>query len=180
MSAIWAWMGRAGQPAEAATLERMSAALAPWGGRPATWASGPVGLGWRAMDFTPEAAREQQPRVGRQGQCILVMDGRLDNRPELAATLGLPPAEARALTDSEYVARAYERWGRSTPAQLIGSLAFIVWDGGTQTLLAASTPGNKRSLFYFQNEHWLALRRWSATTRSNSASKATTYAPSRA
>lgn len=55
-----------------------------------------------------------------------VFAGFLDNAPELADTLELPPsAPAHAL-----VAAGYRRWGPGMPARLRGAFALLVWDSG--------------------------------------------------
>ncbi|HEX8526755.1 hypothetical protein, partial [Allosphingosinicella sp.] len=53
------------------------------------WAEGPVALGRRLFRTLPEDSYDRQPLVGRDGGLVLVADVRLDNRPELAAELGL-------------------------------------------------------------------------------------------
>src|ERR1700757_863385 len=52
-----------------------------------SWIDGPVGLGHAMLRTTPEAMRESQPLVDEQSGLALTMDGRVDNRDELAALL---------------------------------------------------------------------------------------------
>ena len=158
MSAIWALIYDDGRPVDPADLARMSDALAPLGPeRCEQWQHGPAGLGHRLMAFTPEDLRERQPLRGADGRHVLVFDGRLDNRPELAAALQLSPEEAREWPDSAYVARAFQAWGENCPARLVGGLACIVWDTHARRLFAFSTPGNSCPLFYYHAPHVLAL-----------------------
>ncbi|MEP7356666.1 MAG: asparagine synthase-related protein [Anaerolineales bacterium] len=156
MSAIWALAHPDGQPASAENLARMGAALDTLEpGAAGQWREGPAGLGHRLMAFTPEDLFEQQPLD--DGRAVLVFDGRLDNRLELAAALGLAAAETRDWPDSRFVQRAYQAWGEDCPRRLIGGLAFIVWDRQRARLFGASTPGNSCALFYTHTPQRLAL-----------------------
>ena len=158
MSAIWALVCLDGRPVDVADLERMSAALAPLGPEAVgIWHGGPAGLGHRLMSFTPEDQLEQQPLLSAEGGPVLVVDGRLDNRPELARELSLAPGETRCWPDSSFVLAAYQRWGEDCPSHLIGALAFIVWDPARRRLFAASTPGNNATLFYYHTPQFLAM-----------------------
>ncbi len=158
MSAIWAVLHFDGRPVEAGDLERMAAALTALGPeRTGHWHAGPAGLGHGLQAFTPEDRLEQQPLVDPAGRYVLVVDGRVDNRPELCAALGLPAAALRDWPDSAFVQQAYARWGEACPAHLIGALSFIVWQPAERRLFAASTPGNASALFYHQHRHRLAL-----------------------
>jgi asparagine synthase (glutamine-hydrolysing) len=158
VSAIWALLRLDGAPVEAAHLERVSAALKPLGPERAdVWREGPVGLGHRLMVFTPEDRADQQPTSSTDGKLVLIYDGRLDNRPELAEVLKLKPAAARLWPDSAYVVRAFQTWGDDTPQYLVGGWALIVWDKPRRRLLAALSPGGSRSLFYHQTAQAVAL-----------------------
>ena len=107
----------------------MRVALAGWGGDGGgIWTVGCVGLGQQLRAVTPEDLAEDQPVASRDGRRVLVTDGRIDNRPELAAELGLSPS-ARRLPDSAFILAAYERWGADCGRHLTGSFSFAVWDG---------------------------------------------------
>ena len=69
---------------------------APRGPQPSTaWCAGPVGMGHRLMAFTPEDRFERQPLASPDGRLVVVVDGRLDNRPELASALGISEPTAK-------------------------------------------------------------------------------------
>ncbi|MGE3535916.1 MAG: asparagine synthase-related protein [Candidatus Tectimicrobiota bacterium] len=158
MSALWALVSFDDRPVALADLEAMSQALAAYGSEGlGLWREGAAGMGHRLMCFTPEDRLERQPLAAPEGRYVLVCDGRLDNRPELMQALAIAPADARQWPDSAFVLRAYQRWGEDCAAQLIGALAFVVWDTQQRRLFAASTPGNHRPLFYYHTPRLLVL-----------------------
>ncbi len=135
-----------GRPVDLAVLSAMSGALAhrgPDGAREA--ASGAVGLAHRHFWVTPEDVGERQPLVGPSG-ALLVLDGRIDNREELVARLGLP----RAASDAACVLAAYEAWGEAAVERLDGDFAFAVYDPASQRLLLARDAIGLRPIYYYQ------------------------------
>jgi asparagine synthase (glutamine-hydrolysing) len=107
--------------------------------------------------ITPEDRYEQQPVASADGRLVLVSDGRLDNRPELADRLRISTHEAATLPDSTLILRAYERWGEDAPQHLIGDYAFALWDGRQQTLLLARSPLGNRPLYYYHTPRVFAF-----------------------
>ena len=85
---------------------------------------------------------------------MLVWDGWLDNRDELAAAL---ECKAEGLPDSAIVLRAFLRWKEQCAARLLGDFAFAVWDPRPQSLFAARDPMGVRPLFYHCAEKRLAF-----------------------
>src|SRR5437899_1705260 len=100
------------------------------------------------MRFTPEDAFERQPLASADGQRVLVLDGRIDNRPELARLLDVTPADARGLPDSAFVLRAYDEWGTDAAARLIGDFVWALWDARDNRLLLARSPFSSRTVFF--------------------------------
>ncbi len=88
---------------------------------------------------------EQQPLRDPQSGCVLVWDGRLDNREDLAAMLG---CHAASLADSAIVLNAFLRWGQQSVSRLLGDFALAVWDPRAQSLFAARDAMGLRPLFY--------------------------------
>jgi asparagine synthetase B (glutamine-hydrolysing) len=77
--------------------------------------------------FRSPGHRVQDHRVHTTVEdCIVAWDGRLDNRRELLAALGLPADEV--IADAAELARGWTAWGRALPERLRGDFAFVLWD----------------------------------------------------
>jgi asparagine synthase (glutamine-hydrolysing) len=127
-----------GAPVNQAVFERMLKAIARRGpDREGHWTKGPIALGHRLLFTTPESLREQQPVADAGSGCVLVWDGRLDNRDELTRLLEQAGAELRTGTDSALALESYRRWGTECPQRLIGDFAFALWDPRRRSLFAA-------------------------------------------
>lgn len=77
----------------------------------------------------------------------IAFDGRIDNRKDLAAIIGLPNREAPG--DAQLALYAFEHWGEEFCNHIIGDFACAVWDGISRSVLLASDPGALRPLFYW-------------------------------
>ena len=67
----------------------------------------------------------------RVGSFVILLDGRVDNAPELARALELPP-DAKA---AELIAAAYRRWRDDFPAHVLGDYVFALWNEAERTLV---------------------------------------------
>jgi len=76
---------------------------------------------------------------------VLAFDGRIDNRDDVVAALGLPP---RDLPESSIVLAAVERWGEAAPHRLIGDFAYAVWDSRARRLILTVDQGGCRTLYF--------------------------------
>ncbi|HEX4278867.1 MAG TPA: asparagine synthase-related protein [Bryobacteraceae bacterium] len=158
MSAIFGFINLDGRPANERELELMGFAQAANGKHGGTsWISGNVGLGQRLECFTPEDCLESPPEVQANGRYVLVCDARIDNRPELVCELGIPSADARALPDSAFILRSYEKWGADCPGHLIGAFVFALCDLRENTVLIARCPMGERSLFFHRTSRRFAF-----------------------
>lgn len=156
MSAIFGLVRLDGGRLDGRVLEAMRAAVAGYGGDGGgIWAEARVGLGQQLKAVTPEDLSEDQPVVSRDGLRVLVNDGRVDNRPELSAELGL--AAARPVPDSAFILAAYERWGEDCARHLVGSFSFAVWDAGPRRLLVARSPFGAKPVFFHRAAGFLAF-----------------------
>ena len=97
-----------------------------------------------AFHTTGESNSERQPYVSQRGDCIM-WDGRLDNRGDCLACLGIEDAEA---TDIEIATRAYLRWGTDSFSRLLGDWAISIWDCAAQCLVLAKDFLGARHLYY--------------------------------
>jgi asparagine synthase (glutamine-hydrolysing) len=77
---------------------------------------------------------------------VITWDGRLDNRGELIDQM--PSELVRECSDLEIVAAAYEHWGTSALAKLIGDWALSVWNPTDRTLILAKDFIGARRLYY--------------------------------
>lgn len=118
------------------------------------WADAHCALGAQLLPRTPEDSLEQQPLRDPASGCVLVWDGRLDNREELAAAL---EDSAQSLPDSALVLRAFLRWREGCAAKLLGDFAFAVWHPKERALYAARDPMGVRPLFYHASGDRFAL-----------------------
>jgi len=137
----WNWEG---QPPVPGYIERVSAALAPYGpDSNESYSKGGVKILYRAFHTTKESHRETQPHISPSG-AVITWDGRLDNRAELISELR--DSLTIASTDIAIVAAAYEKWGSTCFAKLIGDWAISIWNPIKRSLLLAKDPVGTRHL----------------------------------
>jgi asparagine synthase (glutamine-hydrolysing) len=135
-----------GQPPAPDYIEKVSAALAPYGpDSNESYSKGGVRILYRAFHTTKESRREKQPHVSSSG-AMITWNGRLDNRAELIEELR--DVLAFDSTDVAIVAAAYERWGADCFAKLIGDWALSIWNPGNRSLILAKDPIGTRHLHY--------------------------------
>ena len=140
-----------GQPVDPALLAGMTSAVADRGpDGVGHWIDGPVGLGHRMLQTTPESLHEKQP-LGDDGNSslCLIFDGRVDNRDELRAEIESKGARLRSDTDAEIVLRTYEVWGEACPGKIVGDFAFAIWDGRNQQLFCARDFLGIKPFYYY-------------------------------
>lgn len=141
MSALAAVFLRDGAKVEPARLAGLSEALRPFGRASAERSDGAAGLVRRSCgaSASPEDPPGRQPD-GIGGGRLLLFDGRLHHRGELAGALGLPPREAGGLADGALFARAWARWDEAAPLHADGHFSFVVWDPARRVLTAGCSP----------------------------------------
>lgn len=147
-----------GQGSAAGDCERMRRTLAIYGrDRSGGWDGGDIALGIQLARLVPEDVHDHQPLTGGGGRFVMVADARIDNRPELAAALGIGDERLRTMADSDVVLAAWERWGEGALDRLYGDFALAVWDAQARTLQLARDPLGQRPLFYHQGEDFVAF-----------------------
>ena len=116
---------------------------------------GRLALGHCLLRVNREDLYEMQPIVERDA--VLVADLRLDNREELAATLGIAATDLATMPDSVVLLHAWRHWGDACAAHLLGDFAFAIWDRATGSLLLARDHMGQRVLLYHFGEGFLAF-----------------------
>lgn len=157
MSTIAGLIRFEGRPVDRLCLE--SAALrmaAPSVADPVFWCNGPAGLVVRQSVSTPEDLAERQPWLGN-GRFVMIYDGRLDNRDELIAALGLSLDPSELTPDGALLFKALERWGASALPRLIGSFALALWDTVERRLLLARDHMGRRTLYTYYGAGFVAF-----------------------
>jgi asparagine synthase (glutamine-hydrolysing) len=134
-----------------------------------TYVDGSLGLLYRPFHTTAESQCERQPLVLTDGS-LLLWDGRLDNRDELIASLGLP-LNSRA-SDAVIVAAAFERYGTGCFHTLIGDWALSICRPNQRTIILARDYIGVKQLFHYLkgdtllwSSHLAALARCGDTFR---------------
>ena len=138
------------QPVQRTDLQRMVSSLGRRGpDRAGVWCEGSVGLAHCMLWTTPESLRETLPSTNATGDVVITADARIDNRDELFTTLGISDRPHEAISDSELILAAYEKWGENCPARLLGDFAFAVWDRHKQVLFCSRDHFGVRPLYYY-------------------------------
>jgi asparagine synthase (glutamine-hydrolysing) len=149
MSAIAGIFRLDGRPADAAVGERITAALRHRGpDRGGLRSDGPIVMGHRMLETTPESLDETQPLTSADGQLCLTLDGRVDNRRQLTRALGAAGVALRDGSDAELVLQAYAAWGADCPGRILGDFAFAVWDKPQRRLFFARDPLGMKPFCY--------------------------------
>jgi asparagine synthase (glutamine-hydrolysing) len=139
-----------GQPPAPEYIEKVSAALAPYGpDSDESYSNGGLRILYRAFHTTKESRRERQPHISSSG-AVITWDGRLDNRTDLIDEL----ADSLTVdsTDVAVVAGAYQKWRTKCLGKLIGDWALSIWNPGERSVLLAKDPIGARHLYYSFDE----------------------------
>jgi asparagine synthase (glutamine-hydrolysing) len=96
------------------------------------------------LSFATTATEQPDPIVDEPRGLALAFDGRLDNREDLLAVLGLPVESSDAVLAFEAIAR----WGHGAAPRLLGDFAFVSWNERTRTALCARDHFGIRPLHY--------------------------------
>ncbi len=147
-----------GQPSSSDYIEKVSAALAPYGPDSSeAYSKSGVTILYRAFYTTKESRREMQPYISPSG-AVIIWDGRLDNRAELIRDLR--DSLTISCTDVAIVATAYEKWGTDCFAKFIGDWAVSIWNPINRSLILAKDLIGTRHLYYSVDKNQAT---WSTT-----------------
>jgi asparagine synthase (glutamine-hydrolysing) len=141
-----------GQPPSPEYIDKVSAALAPYGpDSNESYSKGGIKILYGAFHTTKESRREKQPCISPSG-AVITWDGRLDNRADLISEL----RESLTVnsTDVAIVAAAYEKWAENCLEKLIGDWALSIWNPRERFVLLAKDPIGAKHLYYsFEKDH---------------------------
>jgi asparagine synthase (glutamine-hydrolysing) len=141
-----------GRPVDQTALDRMLAAIAHRG--PDGSASHHGGRISLASNHLGTSSQATEAPLLTDRDLTLAADVRLDNRDELALTLGLPKGST---SDAALIVGAYRRWGEDCPGHLLGDFAFALWDAGRQTLFCARDHFGVKPFYYHADNRGFAF-----------------------
>lgn len=140
-----------GGPAEIERVRGMTATMARRGPDGIEhWSGGSVALGHLMLHTTPESLSERQPLLSADGERVLVVHGRVDNRDELAEALSHKRVLPLDNSDAALFLAAYEAWGDDFPDRIEGDFALVIWDARRQAAICARDRVGAKPFVY----HW--------------------------
>ncbi len=106
-----------------------------------------VGLGFNALNITPESIQEKQPFV-KDGIAV-VADVRLDRREELVNSLQLKGFKCSLHEpDINLLWKCYRVWGVNFPKFVYGEFAFAIWDSNIKQLVCGRDVLGSKPFYY--------------------------------
>jgi asparagine synthase (glutamine-hydrolysing) len=111
-----------------------------------------LSLGRTQFYNTPESCHEA-PVVEYKG-CVLVWDGRLDDREALLVS---DRSQNQNITDAHLIIESYRHWGVDCLRYLTGEFVFILWDASQDLLLVGCDVVGGRTIAYYWNGQTLLL-----------------------
>ncbi len=158
MSGIFGIVHRTDAPLDPSNIEHMRCSMADWGRDGAgLWRDSRAGLGQARLFSTPECHYDQLPRLDPASGIAFTAAARIDNRAELGRLLNISVAEQAELADSEFLFRAYLRWGLHCPQHVYGDWAFAAWDPAQRKLFLARDHFGNTSLYYYADRQTFAF-----------------------
>lgn len=115
-----------------------------------------VGLGMRRLAIV-DLAGGQQPFLNEAGDIKLVANGEIYNFKALRRELEGHGHVFRSSSDIEVLVHAYEQWGEGFLVRLRGMFALALWDGRSQTLIAARDRAGEKPLYWTRTPQGLLL-----------------------
>lgn len=157
MSGIAAVLNLNGGAVNSAEVDRLANALAVHGPhRRKIMMRGSAAFVFCLHKITPEDLFESQPLL-LDNRFVLLFDGRIDNRTELGAALGVAASEVARMSDSLILLQLFKRWGDRAFERVAGAFAIIVFDLREKTLLCARDHMGLRVLHYHHSGELFAV-----------------------
>lgn len=153
-------LARGGPPVDLARVARATAALAHRGPDGETYwhdAARRIAFGHRRLAII-DRAHGAQPFKSEAGDVVAIANGEIYDHLALRRTLQARGHALRTRCDAEVLVHLWQDHGPELMHTLEGELAFVLWDAGTQTLLASRDRFGVKPLVYAVHEGvlWLA------------------------
>ena len=157
MSGLAAVVSLDGSGLPRSDVERMANVLKPHGpDRQKILTLGKAAFVFCLHKFTPEDTFETQPLL-LADRFVMLFDGRVDNRSELGAILGISSSDLSSMPDSMIVLRLFDHWGERAFERIVGVFSIIVMDLRDGRLLCARDHMGSRVLYYHRSEARFAV-----------------------
>lgn len=151
MSAILGIAGPLARGAEPPVVESMLGAMARRGAGRAAWRyPGRAVLGATRHTWELAGASSGPVLLAHDGDVTVAADATLYYTLDLERALRGRGVRPEGTAPCQLILAAYRAWGTECAAHLEGDFAFVAWDAGTQTVLAARDFGAKRPLHFTQ------------------------------
>jgi asparagine synthase (glutamine-hydrolysing) len=109
------------------------------------------------LRITPEDSLDRQPLVHPPTRTLLLFDGRLDNREELAEALGISKPDLKLMSDSDVALQACLKWDTETVDRLLGDFALACWNPRQRRLWLARDALGTRPLYWHKSSGFFAF-----------------------
>jgi asparagine synthase (glutamine-hydrolysing) len=148
MCGIAGFVNRAGEPADRAVVERMTATIAHRGpDGEGFYLDGPAALGHRRLAII-DLDGGAQPMANEDGTVWVTYNGELYNEPALRSELIAKGHRFRNHSDTEALVHLYEEEGPDFARRLNGMFALAIWDARRRRLVLARDRMGQKPLFY--------------------------------
>ena len=118
------------------------------------WNSNSIFLGQALTITTDEAQFESGPYIDKESGTVIAVAARVDNRFELATSLGLSLHDMQWISDGELVKQAYLYWGERACLRIYGQWSFAAWHPREHKLFIARDHYGATSLYYYVDEQF--------------------------
>jgi asparagine synthase (glutamine-hydrolysing) len=157
VSGIAAVLNLDGSPVSQSEIERVANVLKPFGpDQQKILVRGNAAFAFCLHRLTPEDLFEKQP-LSFANRFVMLFDGRIDNRSELADILGVSSPELHSMPDSVIAFRLYDRWGHRAFERIVGVFAIILMDLQNGELICVRDHLGKRVLHYSHSAKQFAV-----------------------
>ena len=154
MSAIAGIIHFDGHSPDPSIIKRMQAALTPYGRDAQNYVcTSNAAFSRVLLRTTPEDALDNQPLIHRNSGAVLLFDGRVDNRDELAALLSIDADTLATMADSQVVMRGLLETGTDFIEKIVGDFALAFWNRSEQQLHLARDAMGIRPIYWHRHEN---------------------------